>query len=144
VILGPNGLPARHAIVPLASAAIRALVDGRAFAGELEGGGVLRVVGLEPYCLHCDRAGSDSRIRAVLFDDRADWRCGHRAGWISRVKPSEVEPLLKELGWNLRCSSCRENVVGDNSRGAASFRVSCGCTTREKANPLALAGVGRA
>jgi hypothetical protein len=141
VILGADGRPARHAFIPLPAGASWALVDGPTFAIEIDG--LLRAAQVGPYCLTCN-----SPISTVTFPDRVDWRCAHRAGWISRSKPSEVEPLLQQLGWGLRCTVCAGPVAGDNSKAATTFAVTCGCTTREMRNPLAvgaaaMAGVGR-
>lgn len=132
MILGPDGKLARLQTVPLSADCIRALVDGRHLVAELDG--ALRACQLEPVCLGCG-----GRVTGTLLADRFDFRCGHTSGYIRLDRgPLEVEQLLAACHWGIRCTKCLEPVVGDNGKGDPTFRVECSCTTREKANPLAI------
>ncbi len=140
MILDPTGRPTSSHTIPLSSEAIRALVDGHHFVAGMGPDRVLSSVQLEPCCAVCVASGHSGDIRTMRYVDRVDFNCGHVAGFIRRDRgPLDVEPLLKSLQWGLRCSHCKGAVHGDNSKADTVFRVACGCTVREKVNPIALA-----
>jgi hypothetical protein len=124
--------------LPLTSSTVRALSDGAYFLAH--GRELLAAVALEPYCLQCGRLGFDAKVNLLPDSIIANWTCGHTAGWASRKKRIDTAELLYALGWDIRCSACKEKASGDNSASDPTFKVLCPCTVRLLANPLVKAG----
>lgn len=118
----------------MTSSTVRALSDGSYFLAY--GRELLAAVALEPYCLHCRGVGLPATVTLTPDGIVSNWRCEHTAGWASRKKAIELPELLHALGWNIRCSACKENVSGDNAPTDSTFSVTCSCSTRLMANPL--------
>lgn len=121
--------------IPMQSAQVRALIDGDYFL--THGASALPAMLLEPYCLRCAAAGSVGTVTLSMGLDKVTFRCAHISGHVLTRRGTEVEPLLHALGWGLRCTACHEAACGDNAKSAATFTVTCACTTRELANPHA-------
>ena len=118
----------------LTSSVVRALSDGTYFLAH--GRELLPTVSLEPYCLQCSRVGLHATVRLTPDATLSNWTCGHTYGWASRKRAIELPELLSALGWNIRCSICKEVPTGDNAPTDVAFTVSCPCTVRLMANPV--------
>lgn len=131
---GPDNQLLRRTI-PLSADGIRALVDGDYFL--VSGIGVLSALQLEPYCRVCAGHGHAGTVVLSQHEpNQIQFRCAHTCGHVLTNRRTEVEALLDALQWGIRCSACHEEARGDNARTAATFTVTCGCTTRELANPV--------
>ncbi len=117
----------------MTAAQIRALNDGQYFLAH--GPALLGQLSLEPYCRVCAAAGSDAHLSITLKADRAEFKCGHMAGYIRGDRKTEVPLILDACQWGIRCSACQTPATGDNGRHDPTFKVNCACTTREFPNP---------
>ena len=134
MILDATGRLANARHLPMQAVHIRAMCDGDFF---LEHYGTLQAIDVEPYCRHCAAAGLDGALRTVAREGSLDFRCAHTGGWATLGRGTDFTQLLDALGWGLRCTACREPVAAANSKTDTTFRVTCLCTTRTMANPVA-------
>ena len=123
-------------LLPMTAQHVRALTDGQYFLGHLAS---LRALRLDPYCRICAALGLGDAVDVRQEDTQYVFRCAHTSGWVKRHTPLEVQPLLATLKWNLRCSACHQPLETDNSPIDATLLVTCPCTVRSMANPLATA-----
>ena len=124
MLFTPDGSWVHKAHVVLTKDDVLAFVDGRVLLERLGRLGSLRVGAA------CTRCGAEPRA-VVLPDVReVDVSCDCRAGRVKTDRELDVEPLLLALGWRLTCSSCGEQVRGDNDPRATAYAVHCPCTDR--------------
>ena len=126
-----------HKILSMDASDVRTLSDGRYFLER--GGPFLERMALQPFCRHCDLLGLAATVAVTPRDTTIDFRCGHTAGWVKRRRKLELAELFAALGWDLRCTRCRQAAQANNSVADIAFTVECACTTRLMANPLAKA-----
>ena len=130
---GPDNQPLRRTI-PMSTSSAQALCDGDTFL--LAGPSALSAILVEPYCRHCAALGGLGTVALTAYEDRVEFRCAHIGGHVRTHRHTEVPLLLDALRWGLRCTACREDVQGDNTKTDTTFTVTCRCTTRELANPV--------
>ena len=128
---------ATHKILSMDASDVRTLSDGRYFLER--GSPFLERMALQPFCRHCDVLGFVAMVVVTRRDSTIDFRCGHTAGWIKRGREIELPELFNALGWDLRCTRCRQPVRANNTPTDTAFTVECPCTTRVMANPMAKA-----
>lgn len=132
LLYGPDNSPIRRTMT-LSTTIVRALCDGKYLL--THGASCLPTVLLEPYCRQCAAAGQSGAVAVTDSPDKWLFRCAHTRGHVLKGRPLEIEPLLQALNWSIRCTACGQDAAGNNSRTAQTFTVTCGCTTRELANP---------
>ena len=119
----------------MTAAQVHALSEGEYFVRAL-GTPLFAALHVEPYCVRCAASGLDPVLVCASADRHVEFQCGHVAGRIHKGRDPILQKLLWEIGWNLRCTDCHEDLQGDNSQGQATFTVRCACTIRECPNPL--------
>jgi hypothetical protein len=137
MILDASGRPTNQTIIPMSARHVRGLCDGNYFALHPS---ILQDIRLELVCLHCLAARLLGEIQTTPQPDRLDFRCMHAHGYIRTDRRADFSALLHTLGWALRCPTCGAEATGHNDPTAPYFEVTCLCTIRRLANPMAKEG----
>jgi hypothetical protein len=124
-------------VIPMHARHVRGMCDGQYFATHPT---IFEDIQLELLCHHCLSAQLLGAIQTTPHADRLEFRCAHTHGYIRTDRRADFSALLHTLGWTLRCPACGGQATGENDPHAPTLDVTCACTIRRLANPVAKAG----